>query len=125
MAQWKSRKITAPKRNRHHKTNEMPVAPVTASEIEGNILTCDLEGHGKLAAALARANTTAIAQECAEIFNDNPRTQVIFLAIGGASTGRYNYSGTFGKGYPRTGIEVTRYGARVRTTSGPYKVIGI
>lgn len=82
--------------------------------------------HPKIESALAKYGKEKFVADCLAILKKRPKHRVVLGLLGGASTGRYGFSCSAGKAYPRMAARVERDGSLViRRHSGPYLCIAI
>jgi hypothetical protein len=85
------------------------------------------KNHPKLEAALMRLGEDEFNRQAELLLVNNPKCRIVLGLLGGPSTGRYGFSHTAGKKYPRPAVRYVRDKGIVgiRKHSGPYLYITI
>lgn len=83
--------------------------------------------HPKISKALENYGVEKFCNQADKILDKNPFCRVVLGLLGGPSTGRYGFSHTAGKNYPRYAVRYTRkFGLEgIERHAGPYLYISL
>lgn len=83
--------------------------------------------HPKITKALIKMGEETFIKKANNLLEQCPKNKVVLGLLGGPSTGRYNFSHTAGKKYPRWALRFERNKGIVGISkhSGPYLYISL